>query len=127
MTVRRTLSSKPVTDKDVVDALNREVIPVVRELRDAVNAFTSVSLLFDADVVDDNDSYLECDGTFEVLLPTAVGRAGKQVVVKNVGTGTITLTTSNSETIDQHASGAVTLAQWVAKHLVSNGENWRII
>lgn len=38
MGIERTLSNKPLTKDDFLEALNREVIPVLRELRDAVNA-----------------------------------------------------------------------------------------
>jgi hypothetical protein len=65
-------------------------------------------------------------GTFTATLPTAVGCTGKNYVLKNSGTGTITIATTSSQTID----GATTYslnAQYKYLHVVSNGSNWIII
>ena len=66
-------------------------------------------------------------GTFAFTLPTAVGITGRKYVIKNSGTGTITINTTSSQTIDQFSSGGITLAQWGVKTVMSNGANWILI
>lgn len=74
-----------------------------------------------------SDYLLNCtSGTFTATLPTAVGCTGKNYVLKNSGTGTITIATTSSQTID----GATTYslnAQYKYVHVVSNGANWIVI
>ena len=65
--------------------------------------------------------------TFAITLPTAVGIAGRRYVIKNSGTGVITLNTTSAQTIDGSASGVLTLAQYAKYTVVSNGANWIII
>lgn len=74
------------------------------------------------------DEIINCtSGTFTVTLPTAVGLTGKKFVIKNTGTGTITIATTSAQTIDGQSSGAITLAtQYAAITVVSNGANWII-
>jgi len=47
----------------------------------------------------DTDYFVDCSGTFTVTLPTAVGVAGKVYVIKNSGSGSITVNTTSSQTI----------------------------
>ena len=64
--------------------------------------------------------------TFTVTLPTAAGISGKQFVVKNSGTGIITVDADGSETIDGYANFVLSTkgeAIWV----VSDGSNWKVI
>lgn len=65
-------------------------------------------------------------GTFAVTLPTAVGYT-KEYTIKNSGSGTITLNTTSSQTIDGNASGVLTLLQYEYIRLRSDGANWLII
>lgn len=72
------------------------------------------------------DYLVECTAnTFIITLPTAVGIVGKEYVIKNSGTGTITVDPNGSQTID----GAVTqnLIQYDAMKIMSNGTNWMIV
>lgn len=72
------------------------------------------------------DYMVECTtNTFTITLPTAVGISGRVYVVKNTGTGTITINTTSSQTID--GSLTQTLAQWDSMQLISNGANWLIM
>jgi len=72
------------------------------------------------------DYVIECtSGTFTVTLPTAVNVQGKQYVIKNVGTGTITVGTTLSQTID--GNNTISLSQNEVIEVVSNGSNWKII
>ena len=71
------------------------------------------------------DYCIDCNGTFTVNLPTAVGRAGQEYVVKNSGAGVITLDGNGTETID----GALTQAiiAGVAMRVISDGANWIMV
>ncbi len=66
-------------------------------------------------------------GTFTVMLYTVTGNAGRKVIVKNSGSGTITVDANGSETID----GALTytLNQYDAVTLQVNaaGTAWNIL
>lgn len=62
-------------------------------------------------------------GTFTVTLPTAVGYT-KNYIIKNSGTGIITLATTSSQTIDGFASGVWTLNTLDKITIRSDGANW---
>jgi hypothetical protein len=62
--------------------------------------------------------------TFTIDLPTAVGISGQEYIIKNSGSGTITIDPDGAETIDGVAT--VALAQWEAVTIVSYGTNWII-
>lgn len=61
-------------------------------------------------------------GTFTATLPTAVGCVGKTYVLKNSGTGVITIATTSSQTIDGMTTNS--LIQYATITVVSNGANW---
>lgn len=67
---------------------------------------------------------IECDGTFDVTLLTAVGNTNAEFIIKNVGTGKITLKTTSSQTID--GSLTVKLLKGDSITVFSNGANWII-
>ena len=74
------------------------------------------------------DYTIDCtSGTFTLTLPTAVGTSGtgEVHVIKNSGTGLITINTTSSQTID----GALTqtLIQYASITVQSNNANWIII
>jgi hypothetical protein len=71
------------------------------------------------------DTIISCSGTFTVTLPTAVGCTGREYVIKNTGTGVITVDANSTETIDGELTQ--TLNQWDAMAIVSNGTGWSII
>jgi hypothetical protein len=74
------------------------------------------------------DYTVECTAnSFTITLPTAVGVAGQIYNVKNSGSGTITIATTSSQTIDGKASGVITLAQYDNLTVQSNGANFIII
>lgn len=64
--------------------------------------------------------------TFTITLPTALAITGQNFIIKNSGTGIITLATTSSQTIDGVASGIFTLVQWDSITVTSNGANWII-
>lgn len=63
-------------------------------------------------------------GTFTITLPTAVDISGKNYLIKNSGSGTITVNCDGSETIDGIAS--ITLREEGSLQVISNGSNWII-
>lgn len=62
-------------------------------------------------------------GTFTATLPTAVGCTGKNYILKNSGTGAITIATTSSQTIDLSSTYPLG-SQNKYVHVVSDGANW---
>jgi hypothetical protein len=72
------------------------------------------------------DYLIDCTAnTFTATLPTAVGITGRQYVIKNSGTGTITVATTSSQTIDGQLTQ--TLSQYDAITVQSTNAGWIII
>lgn len=46
------------------------------------------------------DDIVRCNGTFTVTLYAAAGNVGKIVIIKNIGTGVVTIDGNGSDTID---------------------------
>jgi len=70
-----------------------------------------------------DDYVIHCtSGTFTVSLPTAVGITGKVYIIKNSGSGLITIDPNGSQTID----GATTYVMGGAEsvQVISTGSNW---
>lgn len=63
--------------------------------------------------------------SFTVTLPTAYNQIGKQYIIKNVGSGTITVDGDGSETIDGESS--IDIVQWDSYTFVSDDFNWIIV
>lgn len=130
MPVRKRLSDKLVSKDDMEDALNREVIPVLRETRSVLNNLLSSTSLSDTDVTITSEfslHILSSATAVNATLPDAEDNEGVILVLKNVGAGVVTLLTVDSQTIDQNASGALTMAQWARYTLRSDGANWLIV
>jgi hypothetical protein len=71
--------------------------------------------------------YIEATAnSFILTLPTAVGFSGKSFVIKNSGTGVITVDANGSQTIDGSLT-AILSTQYESVTVVSNGSNWIII
>ena len=66
-------------------------------------------------------------GTWDATLPTAAGVAGTTYVIKNSGTGVLTVKTTSSQTIDGIASGVITLSQGQYIKVMSDNANWKIM
>ena len=74
-----------------------------------------------------SDYFIDCtSGTFTVNLFTAVGNTGRIIIVKNSGTGTITVDPNGAQTIDGAATQSLS-TQWSRVHIISDGANWKII
>lgn len=75
-----------------------------------------------------SDYLVNCtSNTFDITLPTAVGITGRVYVINNSGSGTITLKTTSSQTVDGNASGTLTMAQNKNYTVMSDGANWIIL
>jgi hypothetical protein len=78
-----------------------------------------------AATLDDSYHIVNCTAnTFTIDLPTAVGIGGQEYIIKNSGSGTITIDPDGSETIDGGTTG--TLSPGDAVTIVSTGTNWII-
>jgi hypothetical protein len=67
-------------------------------------------------------------GAFNVTLPTAVGIAGRQYIIKKTDAtaNAVTVTTTGGQTIDGATTVTISI-QWQSKTVVSDGTNWLII
>jgi hypothetical protein len=65
-------------------------------------------------------------GTTTITLPTAVGNTNLYTI-KRVGTNTVSIATTSSQTIDGSTSPITINVQNVSLTLVSDGSNWKII
>ena len=73
-----------------------------------------------------DDRVIDCtSGTYTITLPTAASQTGRTFIIRNSGTGTITIGRTGAETI----SGATsqTLAGYGYLQVVSNGTNWLVL
>lgn len=64
-------------------------------------------------------------GTWTATLPTAASIAGTEYIIKNSGSGIITVDPAGTETID--GSTTIDLAQYDSLTVVSDGTNWVIV
>ena len=72
-----------------------------------------------------NDYLIDVTGnTVTVTLPTAVGVNGQNYVIKNRGTGVVTVATTSSQTID--GSNSKSLNNNDGIEIISDGSNWII-
>jgi hypothetical protein len=72
-----------------------------------------------------NDYLIDVTGnTITVTLPTAVGVNGKNYVIKNRGTGVVTVSTTSSQTID--GANSKSLNNNDSIEVISDGSNWII-
>lgn len=85
----------------------------------------SISTDTNAASVASTDYVYLVSGTTTLTLPTAVGNTNRYTV-KNVDTGTVTIDTTSSQTIDGGASALLTV-QYTSVDLISDGSNWLII
>lgn len=77
--------------------------------------------------LDATDYTVNCTAnSFTVTLPTAVGCAGRVYVIKNSGTGVITIDTTSSQTIDGSLTQTLSI-QYECITVQSDGANWIVI
>lgn len=90
----------------------------------AETAFTSKTA--DYQMLDDDHFVEVTANNVSITFPTAVGRGANPLVVKNTGTGVVTILTLLGQTVDGYASGAIQLYQNDAIVVASNGTNYLI-
>lgn len=73
-----------------------------------------------------DDVVVATSNSFNFTLPSASLMNGKEFVMKNIGSGVITINTTSSQTIDGFASGVLTLNPGDSMTVVSNNVNWYI-
>jgi len=73
-----------------------------------------------------DDDVILCNGTFTVDLFASSGNSGKELVIKNIGTGTITIDANSTETIDGDLTQVITV-QYDSVKIICDGSNWYII
>jgi len=74
--------------------------------------------------LDATDNVVDCTAnTFTVTLPTAVGITGRRYIIKNSGTGVITVAAGGAETIDGEPT-YVLAVQYGVVTVLSNGTDW---
>jgi hypothetical protein len=66
-------------------------------------------------------------GPFTITLPTAVGMSGKSYIIKRMGTGTLSIATTSSQTIDGDAAPYDITMDRTSVTIVSNGSNWILV
>jgi predicted ATP-dependent Lon-type protease len=83
---------------------------------------TGISVTY---LVKEEDYLIDVTGnTVTVTLPTAVGVNGKNYVIKNRGTGVVTVATTSSQTID--GANTKSLNNNDSIEVISDGNNWII-
>lgn len=87
------IASNPVDQDAVQDLIDA----------DSVLTMTTKTTTY---IIQAGDEVILCNGTFTVTLPAATG-SGVVYLVKNIGTGTITLAAAGGETIDGEASQTI--------------------
>lgn len=88
---------------------------------------TIVSKSANYTVVGTDDLIVCTANSFTITLLTAVGRAGKRFTVKNIGTGTITMASTSSQTIDGAAAGTWFAFAGDSLTFESDGANWVVV
>lgn len=72
-----------------------------------------------------SDDFIVCDGTFTVTLFAVSGNSGKQIEIKNKGTGVISVKANASELMDDLNS--IPLYQYDALRIMCDGTKWHIV
>ena len=74
----------------------------------------------------DNDAIVLGNGTFAVTLPFAKPSTNRSLVIKNIGSGTVTVTAQSGEFIDGDATYPMA-AQYDTVQIISDGTDWHIV
>jgi hypothetical protein len=88
-------------------------------------SINSVSINTNAGNNSNTDYIYFASNTITITLPTAISNTNSYVI-KNVGTGTITINTTSSQTIDGSLTALINV-QYLSLTLISDGANWNII
>jgi hypothetical protein len=88
-------------------------------------SINSISINTNAGSNQSTDYIYFASNTITITLPTAISNTNSYVI-KNVGTGTITINTTSSQTIDGSLTALIKV-QYLSLTLISDGANWNII
>lgn len=116
-----TFAVAPVTGSTIFAYYNTGTSSAQSSVVTSYRAITSTYTASASDYTIDATS-----GTFTLSLPTAVGITGQIYVIKNSGSGTITVDPSGSETIDGQTTWTISV-QYNSFTIQSNGSNWIVI
>lgn len=128
--IRHQIGTRPLREDDMVERLNREVIPVVRATRGAFNRrHGNLVEATENYIVHEDDEAVLVDataGAVDVILPLALGWQRELKVKKVDSSGNaVSVLGSDGDTIDGAASKSLP-NQWDSVRLISDGENWLI-
>lgn len=120
--VERSLSTKSVGEKDIVTAVNREVTPLLREVREKLTMSTQIKVeefVGDGTISDGVDRVLASANAapLALTLPGAGNHQREIVVIK-------TDPTANAVTVPGILGITSINTQYAAIRLVSDGLNW---
>lgn len=107
------------TGLGVKSAAPNSVLSVGGSVSHATRTVSSGSRTLDA-----TDHFLFASSGVTITLPTAVGITGRVYVVKMVGSGTVTISTTSSQTIDGTVGTTITTPHGVLR-IISDGANWQ--
>ena len=126
-----TVTSTNILDDTIVNAdINASAAIVGTKLADGAitpiktsGGYVAKTALYTAT---NDDRVIDCtSGTYTITLPTAASQTGRTFIIRNSGSGTITIGRTGAETI----SGATsqTLAGYGSLDVISNGTNWLVL
>ena len=126
-----TITSANILDDTIVNAdINASAAIVGTKLADGAitpiktsGGYVAKTALYTAT---NDDRVIDCtSGTYTVTLPTAASQTGRTFIIRNSGTGTITIGRTGAETIAGATSQ--TLAGYGQLEVISNGTNWLVV
>jgi hypothetical protein len=91
----------------------------------SAKSINSVSINTNAGSNQSTDYFYFASNSITITLPTAISNTNSYVI-KNVGTGTITINTTSSQTIDGSLTALIKV-QYLSLTIISDGANWNII
>jgi hypothetical protein len=117
--------TRPVDDKDIVTAINREVIPVLKQCRSAINRHLGRTVIVTEDyTMDGTEGVIFADGEGSTLTVTAPTPPCKPFIVVRTGAvGTVFVAAPTGVSINQSASQAL-VTQFHAYHVLNDGTDF---
>lgn len=96
-----------------------------QNLLSKVNRFSSITFISTNSSLDDTQYIILASNTISINLPSAINKSGIQYLIKNIGTGQITINPISPETIDGNNSFLM-VSPNSAIFLISSNINWQI-
>ena len=116
----------PIPDYVGTDNLELEHYRYLATLGGGTSARSTITFIYDTYTVLTSDATIFASGTFTVTMLDAVANGDQEVTIKNVGTGVITLDTTDSQVLDGDSKYYL-YSQYGSVTFKSNGVNWFII